>query len=61
MASLFTRIINGEIPCHKLAEDDRYFTIMERMAQRQPFQIRAQAISDHLISVDLPARQRVFQ
>jgi len=24
MASLFTRIIKGEIPCYKVAEDDRY-------------------------------------
>ncbi|MCB0766880.1 MAG: HIT family protein [Flavobacteriales bacterium] len=29
MASLFTRIINGEIPCHKLAEDDRYFAFLD--------------------------------
>ena len=25
MASIFTRIIQGEIPCYKVAEDDRYF------------------------------------
>ncbi len=29
MASIFTRIIKGEIPCHKLAEDDRYFAFLD--------------------------------
>lgn len=29
MASIFTKIINGEIPCHKLAEDDRFFAFLD--------------------------------
>lgn len=29
MASLFTRIITGEIPCHKVAEDDRYLAFLD--------------------------------
>ena len=29
MASIFTRIINGEIPCYKVAEDDRYFAFLD--------------------------------
>ncbi|NMC38712.1 MAG: HIT family protein [Bacteroidales bacterium] len=29
MATIFTRIINGEIPCHKIAEDDRYFAFLD--------------------------------
>jgi histidine triad (HIT) family protein len=29
MASLFTRIIKGEIPCYKVAEDDRYFAFLD--------------------------------
>ncbi|MBX2974036.1 MAG: HIT domain-containing protein, partial [Flavobacteriales bacterium] len=29
MASIFTRIIRGEIPCHKLAEDDRYIAFLD--------------------------------
>lgn len=29
MPSLFTRIINGEIPCHKVGEDDRYFAFLD--------------------------------
>jgi len=29
MASLFTRIINGEIPCHKICEDDDYLAFLD--------------------------------
>ncbi len=29
MTSLFTRIIKGEIPCHKIAEDDRYLAFLD--------------------------------
>jgi histidine triad (HIT) family protein len=29
MATIFTRIINGEIPCHKISEDDRYFAFLD--------------------------------
>jgi histidine triad (HIT) family protein len=29
MATIFTRIINGEIPCYKVAEDDRYIAILD--------------------------------
>lgn len=29
MATIFTRIINGEIPCHKVAEDDRYLAFLD--------------------------------
>jgi len=29
MPSIFTRIIQGEIPCHKLAEDDRYIAFLD--------------------------------
>jgi histidine triad (HIT) family protein len=29
MASIFTRIIRGEIPCHKLAEDDHYIAFLD--------------------------------
>lgn len=29
MASIFTRIINGEIPCYKVAEDDKYFAFLD--------------------------------
>jgi histidine triad (HIT) family protein len=29
MATLFTKIINGEIPCYKIAEDERYFAFLD--------------------------------
>lgn len=29
MPSIFTRIIQGEIPCHKVAEDDRYLAFLD--------------------------------
>ena len=29
MASIFTRIINGEIPCYKIAEDDEFFAFLD--------------------------------
>ena len=29
MASIFTRIINGEIPAYKVAEDDNYFAFLD--------------------------------
>jgi histidine triad (HIT) family protein len=29
MASIFTRIINGEIPCYKVAEDDRFMAFLD--------------------------------
>ena len=29
MASIFSRIINGEIPCYKVAEDENYFAFLD--------------------------------
>jgi histidine triad (HIT) family protein len=29
MASIFTRIVKGEIPCHKVAEDDRFLAFLD--------------------------------
>lgn len=29
MASIFTRIIKGEIPCYKIAEDERFFAFLD--------------------------------
>ena len=29
MPSLFTRIINGEIPCHRVGEDDRFLAFLD--------------------------------
>lgn len=29
MSSIFTKIINGEIPCYKIAEDDDFFAFLD--------------------------------
>jgi len=29
MSSIFTKIINGEIPCYKIAEDDQFFAFLD--------------------------------
>lgn len=29
MASIFTKIINGEIPCYKIAETDKFFAFLD--------------------------------
>jgi histidine triad (HIT) family protein len=29
MPSIFTRIVQGEIPCHKIAEDDRHLAFLD--------------------------------
>lgn len=29
MASIFSRIVTGEIPCYKVAEDDKYFAFLD--------------------------------
>lgn len=31
MASLFTKIIKGEIPCHKIAENDKFLAFLDIM------------------------------
>ena len=31
MATLFTRIVNGEIPCHKVAENDKFLAFLDIM------------------------------
>ena len=29
MSSIFTKIVNGEIPCYKIAEDDKYLAFLD--------------------------------
>lgn len=31
MSSIFTKIINGEIPCHKIAENEHFFAFLDIM------------------------------
>lgn len=39
MASIFSRIVAGEIPCYKVAEDENYFAFLDisPVAQRSYF------------------------
>ena len=34
MASIFTKIVKGEIPCHKILEDNKYFAFLEILPLR---------------------------
>jgi len=29
MSSIFSKIVNGQIPCHKIAEDERFFAFLD--------------------------------
>ena len=29
MSSIFTKIVNGEIPCHKISETDKYLAFLD--------------------------------
>lgn len=35
MATIFTKIINGEIPCHKVAENDKFLAFLDIMPLRE--------------------------
>lgn len=35
MASIFTKIINGEIPCYKIAEDEKFFAFLDINPMKQ--------------------------
>jgi histidine triad (HIT) family protein len=35
MASIFTRIVNGEIPCYKIAETDQYLAFLDVRPQHK--------------------------
>lgn len=63
MASLFTRIINGEIPCYKIAEDDHCFAFLDinPLARGHTLVIPKKEV-DYLFDLDdeLTARLHVF-
>jgi histidine triad (HIT) family protein len=53
MASIFTRIVKGEIPCYKIAEDDRYLAFLDinPLAKGHTLVIPKQEI-DYLFDLD---------
>jgi len=53
MASIFTRIVNGEIPSHKLAEDERYFAFLDiNPVQKGHALVIPKKEIDHLFDLD---------
>jgi histidine triad (HIT) family protein len=53
MVSIFTRIVHGEIPCYKIAEDDRYLAFLDinPLARGHTLVIPKQEI-DYLFDLD---------
>lgn len=53
MASVFTKIINGEIPSYKIAEDDRYYAFLDirPLAKGHTLVVPKQEV-DYLFDVD---------
>ena len=39
MASLFTKIINGEIPCNKILEDEKYLAFLDIKPRAEMFAV----------------------
>ena len=53
MASIFSRIVAGEIPCYKVAEDDKYFAFLDinPLAKGHTLVIPKQEV-DHYFDLD---------
>lgn len=53
MTTIFSRIVQGEIPCYKIAEDDRYFAFLDinPLAEGHTLVIPKKEI-DYLFDVD---------
>jgi len=53
MPSIFTRIVNGEIPCYKVAEDDRFLAFLDisPLAKGHTLVIPKQEV-DYLFAID---------
>ena len=53
MASIFSRIVHGEIPCHKVAEDDRYLAFLDIHPLRKGHTLVIPKVEvDHLFDLD---------
>lgn len=53
MASIFTRIIEGEIPCYKIAENDRFFSFLDiNPVQRGHTLVIPKQETDYLFDVE---------
>lgn len=53
MATIFTRIINGEIPCYKIAEDENYFAFLDiNPVQKGHTLVIPKVETDYIFSLD---------
>jgi len=53
MATIFTKIINGEIPCYKIAEDDRFFAFLDINPLREGHTLAVPRMeTDYLFDLD---------
>lgn len=63
MASIFTRIINGEIPCYKIAEDEEFYAFLDinPLSEGHTLVVPKQEV-DYIFDLDedLYARMNVF-
>ncbi len=61
MASIFTKIINGEIPSHKVAEDDQFYAFMDiRPIQRGHVLVVPKIEEDYLFDLDDELLSRIL-
>ena len=63
MASLFTKIISGEIPCHKIAENDEFLAFLDIMPLAKGHTLVIPKVEvDYIFNVDdeLLSRLMVF-
>lgn len=53
MSSVFSRIVKGEIPCHKIAENDKYLAFLDisPLAEGHTLVIPKEEV-DHIIDLD---------
>ena len=69
MASIFTRIVRGELPCHKVGEDERYLAFLDINPLRDGHTLVIPKVEvDYLFDLDpdllagmLPFAQQVAQ
>ena len=61
MATIFSRIVAGEIPCHKIAEDDEFFAFLDinPVAVGHTLVIRKKEV-DYIFDIDDPMLGRMM-
>lgn len=62
MASVFTKIIHGELPCYKIAEDEHTFSFLALdQIQLGHTLVVSKSETDHLMDVQEPEYSAIFQ